>query len=76
MQGMLSIGAALLGAAHVVGVDIDADAIETAQNNCVDFDEPLKVCCRASFEAGLLDSSGLAPCEPRFITLALHDHSC
>lgn len=28
--GMLSVGAALLGAAHVVGVEIDPDAIEVS----------------------------------------------
>ncbi len=27
-QGMLSIGAAMLGAAHVLGLDIDPDALE------------------------------------------------
>eukprot|EP01137_Pigoraptor_chileana_P012014 Opistho-2@63781 len=31
--GMLSIGAALLGAGHVVGLDIDEDALEIAADN-------------------------------------------
>lgn len=33
--GMLSIGAALLGAEEVVGVDCDKDALECARNNAV-----------------------------------------
>ncbi|KAG2422983.1 hypothetical protein HXX76_015654 [Chlamydomonas incerta] len=32
---MLSIGAALLGARHVVGVDIDPDALEVAAENMI-----------------------------------------
>jgi predicted RNA methylase len=35
--GMLSIGAALLGASHVVGLDIDAEALETAVENVCEF---------------------------------------
>jgi len=31
--GMLSIGSAILGAAHVVGFDIDAEALAVAKNN-------------------------------------------
>ena len=42
-QGMLAIGAALLGSSHVLGVDIDLDALELAQQNCDDFDDPLPV---------------------------------
>ncbi len=36
-QGMLGIGAALLGSSHVIGVDIDSDALETAQGNLESF---------------------------------------
>jgi putative methylase len=32
--GMLSIGAALMGAAHVVGFELDQDAIDTATSTC------------------------------------------
>lgn len=32
-QGMLGIGAALLGSAHCLALDIDADALQTAQAN-------------------------------------------
>lgn len=42
-QAMLSIGAAMLGARHVTGLDVDADALETAQSNCDMFEEPLPV---------------------------------
>ncbi|PNH10838.1 Methyltransferase-like protein 5, partial [Tetrabaena socialis] len=46
---MLAIGAALLGSTHVVGVDIDLDALEVtgareeevAQDNAAQFEEPL-----------------------------------
>ncbi len=40
---MLSIGAALLGARHVVGVDVDPDALEVAQDNVEEFEDPLPV---------------------------------
>jgi predicted RNA methylase len=43
LQGMLAIGAALLGSQAVLGVDIDADALEVAQRNCDQFEEPLPV---------------------------------
>ena len=39
MQGMLGIGAAILGSAHVIGVDIDADALQIAQDNCDQFED-------------------------------------
>ncbi|XP_050098971.1 rRNA N6-adenosine-methyltransferase Mettl5 [Anopheles aquasalis] len=35
--GMLSIGAAMLGAALVVGSEIDTDAVKAFQNNCDEF---------------------------------------
>lgn len=38
-QGMLGIGAALLGSSHVIGVDIDNDALETAQANLDSFED-------------------------------------
>lgn len=37
-QAMLSIGAALLGAGHVLGVDCDADALNVALDNCEEFE--------------------------------------
>ncbi|CAL8465943.1 g5479 [Coccomyxa elongata] len=37
--GMLGIGAALLGSSHVIGVDIDSDALETAQGNLESFED-------------------------------------
>ena len=36
---MLSIGAALLGSPHCLGLDIDLDAIETAQANVEAFED-------------------------------------
>lgn len=42
-QGMLAIGAALLGSPCVLGADIDADALDVAQRNCDAFEEPLPV---------------------------------
>lgn len=36
--GMLSIGAAMLGSPHVIGIDIDDDALCTAQENCEQFE--------------------------------------
>lgn len=32
--GVLSIGTALMGAAHVVGFELDSDALETARSTC------------------------------------------
>jgi predicted RNA methylase len=40
---MLSAGAALLGSPAVVGVDIDADALDVALENCEQFEDPLPV---------------------------------
>jgi predicted RNA methylase len=43
VQGMLAIGAALLGSPCVIGLDVDADALEVAQDNCEQFEDPLPV---------------------------------
>lgn len=43
LQAMLSIGAAMLGAQHVVGVDVDDDALQVAQQNVDEYDDPLPV---------------------------------
>lgn len=43
LQGMLAIGAALLGSPAVLGVDVDMDALEVAQQNCEQYEEPLPV---------------------------------
>ncbi|GLC36322.1 hypothetical protein PLESTM_000431200 [Pleodorina starrii] len=40
---MLSIGAALLGSRHVVGLDIDPDALQVAADNAEQFEEPLPI---------------------------------
>ena len=37
---MLSIGAAILGAAHVIGIDVDVDALEIARANIDEFEDP------------------------------------
>ena len=37
-QAMLAIGAAMLGATHVVAVDCDEEALEVAADNCSEFD--------------------------------------
>ena len=43
---MLSIGAALLGSPHCLGLDIDLDAIETAQANVEAFEDlPVHLLC-------------------------------
>ncbi len=43
MQAMLSIGAAMLGACHVLGIDVDADALEVAQANVAEYEDELPV---------------------------------
>lgn len=48
LQGMLAIGAAVLGASHVVAVDVDQDALDLAKENVAgiyddDDDEPSPV---------------------------------
>ncbi len=35
---MLAIGAALLGSGHVIGVDVDSDALELALDNSLEFE--------------------------------------
>ncbi|EAA06478.5 rRNA N6-adenosine-methyltransferase METTL5 [Anopheles merus] len=45
--GMLSIGAALLGADLVVGVEIDPDAIEVFRSNCDEFELENVQCVQA-----------------------------
>ncbi len=40
---MLSIGAAMLGAQHVVGVDVDEDALRVAQQNVDEYEDELPV---------------------------------
>jgi hypothetical protein len=40
---MLSIGAAMLGAQHVLGVDLDDDALRIAQQNVGEYEEALPV---------------------------------
>lgn len=42
-QGMLSIGAAILGSPHVLGLDIDPEALDVAQSNCEEWEDPLPV---------------------------------
>jgi hypothetical protein len=56
LQGMLAIGAALLGSPCVLGLDVDPDALEVAQDNCEQFEDPLPV--RYSPDA-LRDSLGV-----------------
>lgn len=36
---MLGIGAAMLGSPHVIGIDIDEDALQTAQENCEQYED-------------------------------------
>lgn len=43
MQAMLSIGAAMLGASHVIGIDVDPDALEVAQANVSEYEDDLQV---------------------------------
>lgn len=40
---MLSIGAAMLGASHVIGIDVDPDALEVAQANVSEYEDDLQV---------------------------------
>ena len=51
MQGMLSLGAALLDAAHVLAVDIDSGALDLCLANCQDQE------CTAVRFPGLLKDS-------------------
>ena len=36
---MLGIGAAMLGSSHVIGIDVDEGALQTAQENCEQFED-------------------------------------
>ena len=47
VQGMLSIGAAMLGSLHVIAIDIDEDALHTAQSNCEQFERLQVTLCQA-----------------------------
>lgn len=59
--GILSIGAAILGASHVVGVDIDRDSIETATENMksagvrVEFISGAIDCIKGSFDTTIMN---------------------
>ena len=44
-QGMLSIGAAALGCPHVLGVDVDPDALDLAASNLAEAGDDLPVRC-------------------------------
>jgi predicted RNA methylase len=44
---MLSIGAAMLGSLHVIAIDIDEDALHTAQSNCEQFEGLQVALCQA-----------------------------
>jgi hypothetical protein len=66
LQAMLGIGAAMLGACHVVGIDVDADALEVAQANVAEYEDDLPVCSPA---AG--PSLGLIVCLHRLPALQL-----
>ena len=52
MQAMLAIGSAMLGAAHVMGMDCDADALATAADNIDAFDG-LEVCANDWWIGGI-----------------------
>ena len=47
VQGMLSIGAAMLGSLHVIAIDVDEDALHTAQSNCEQFEGLQVTLCQA-----------------------------
>jgi 2-polyprenyl-3-methyl-5-hydroxy-6-metoxy-1,4-benzoquinol methylase len=47
--GILGIGAAILGASHVLAVDIDPDALSVAAENVAEFEVPVDlICCDMS----------------------------
>ncbi len=51
-QGMLSVGCALLGASHVLALELDTDALQQAVENVEQFDEPLPVRAYVAAERG------------------------
>lgn len=57
--GILGIGAAILGASHVLAVDIDPDALSVAAENVAEFEVPVDlICCdmsRLPTRRGLFD---------------------
>lgn len=60
LQGMLAIGCALLGAAHVIGIDIDEAALEIAAANAAEFEElPIDFVCAdaTSFAATMANAA-------------------
>ena len=58
--GMLSIGAAILGAQHVIGIDIDADALQIAVENIHEFEDTLPIDLLQCSVEDLLDQSFLS----------------
>ena len=62
--GMLSIGAALLGASHVLALDIDPEALEVAQQN-VDEYEDLPVSKRVFVTTVRSGAQPGLTCQPR-----------
>lgn len=66
--GMLSIGAALLGADYVLGVEIDPNAAEDFRNNCIEFDLQNVEC----LQANVLEMPTIWHDEPLFDTVLLN----
>mmetsp|Transcript_35459 Transcript_35459/g.67919 ORF Transcript_35459/g.67919 Transcript_35459/m.67919 type:complete len:207 (-) Transcript_35459:191-811(-) len=68
--GVLGIAAVLLGAGHVVGVDIDASALEVAQENCEGFEDLFvdTIQCRVEDVSGLALRADTVVMNPPFGT--------
>lgn len=66
--GMLSIGAAILGASHVVGFELDENALEIATNNIVEMEIP-----NVDFvQCDLLDAEAITKWSASFDTVIMN----
>eukprot|EP00271_Cylindrocystis_brebissonii_P016582 TRINITY_DN4044_c0_g1_i2.p1 TRINITY_DN4044_c0_g1~~TRINITY_DN4044_c0_g1_i2.p1 ORF type:complete len:222 (-),score=47.94 TRINITY_DN4044_c0_g1_i2:1477-2142(-) len=65
--GILGIGAAMLGAEHVMGVDIDEDALSIAQENCAEMEVHMDLLLGDVRCIGAPSSSSLSPWTGRLV---------
>ena len=67
---MLSIGAAVLGAGHVLAVDIDEGALDLCQQNLADLD--CSTVCKGTLSFGLTGPGNYVACRDCRLSMPTH----
>ncbi|KAI8320926.1 methyltransferase-like protein-like protein 5 [Martensiomyces pterosporus] len=76
--GMLTVASAIMGASHVLGIDIDADALEIARENVEEFEIEENVdlvhasLCKETPDGLVVDADLVASMQGRFDTAILN----